>query len=557
MKRTQTFFTGFALLIGMALLQPGCKQGEQKLLPVPDPDHGGLTLTKGFDAFKVVEELGPARHLVVADNGDIYVALNNMSKGAGAVALRDTTGDGRADIISYFGSVSGTGIKIHGDYLYFGCDTAIVRYPMRGGTLVPDENYEVIAEGFPHESQHAAKPIDFDSEGHLYVNVGAPANACMEQMRTKGSPGMDPCPILDYAGGIWRFDAGALHQDQLKDGYRYVTGIRNCVALRWNPIVGSLYAVQHGRDQLNQFFPEMYTVQQSADLPAEEFLKMSDGADFGWPYCYYDPFQEKKVLGPEYGGDGVMTGRCEQKTDPIMAFPAHTAPNDLLFYTGEQFPERYRGGAFIAFHGSWNRAPLEQEGYYVVFVPFRDGLPSGEWEVFADGFKGVDVLMNTGDAEHRPVGLAMGPDGSLYVSDSRKGTVWRIMYTGEEEALVESKTEQGSKEVIVADLPGQKVYNVTCLPCHQSDGNGVPGMHPSLRNSEWVNGDKERLIRIVLQGLEGEIEVHGETFNSVMAPLNHLTAAQVADVLTFIRKSFGNDAPEVTEEEVEQVKLNL
>jgi glucose/arabinose dehydrogenase/mono/diheme cytochrome c family protein len=526
-------------------------------LPVPDPDHGGLTLTKGFDAFKVVEELGPARHLVVADNGDIYVALNNMSKGAGTVALRDTTGDGRADIISYFGSVSGTGIQIYGGYLYFGCDTAIVRYPMREGSLVPDEDYEIVAGGFPNESQHAAKPIDFDGEGHLYVNVGAPANACMEQMRTKGSPGMDPCPILDYAGGIWRFDAGTLHQDQLKDGYRYVTGIRNCVALRWNPIVESLYAVQHGRDQLNQFFPEMYTVQQSADLPAEEFLKMSDGADFGWPYCYYDPFQEKKVLGPEYGGDGVTTGRCEQKTDPIMAFPAHTAPNDLLFYTGDQFPERYRGGAFIAFHGSWNRAPLEQEGYYVVFVPFRDGLPSGDWEIFADGFKGVDVLMNTGDAEHRPVGLAMGRDGSLYVSDSRKGTVWRIYYTGDEEALAESKSEKESKEIDVADLPGQKVYNVTCLPCHQSDGNGVPGMHPSLRNSEWVNGDKERLIRIVLEGLEGEIEVNGETFKSVMAPLNHLTARQVADVLTFVRKSFGNDASEVTEEEVEQVKQNL
>jgi mono/diheme cytochrome c family protein len=284
---------------------------------------------------------------------------------------------------------------------------------------------------------------------------------------------------------------------------------------------------------------------------------LSDGADFGWPYCYYDPFRESKVLAPEYGGDGVITGRCEQKTDPIMAFPAHIAPNDLLFYTGDQFPERYREGAFIAFHGSWNRAPLEQEGYYVVFVPFRDGLPSGDWEVFADGFSGMDKLMNPGDAEHRPTGLAQGPDGSLYVSDSRRGTIWRIMYTGETETNMEISGEQESSDVVLADHPGQKVYNVACLPCHQADGNGVPGMHPSLRESDWVMGDKERLIRIVLEGMEGEIEVHGETFNSVMAPLSHLSSEQVAQVLTFVRQSFGNDAPEVTEEEVARVREKL
>jgi glucose/arabinose dehydrogenase/mono/diheme cytochrome c family protein len=557
MRNQHSFIVIVLLITGLSFTHTGCKQAEQQQVLMPDPDHGGLILTPGFDALKVTDELGPARHLVVAENGDIYVALNHMSKGAGAVALRDTTGDGRADVVSYFGSVSGTGIKLYGNYLYFGCDTAVVRYPMRAGELTPDETYEVVAEGFPKENQHASKPFDFDGQGHMYVNVGAPANACMEQMRTKGSPGMDPCPILEFAGGIWRFDAQTLHQDQISDGYRYSTGIRNAVALRWNPIEDRLYAVQHGRDQLHQFFPEIYTEQDNADLPAEEFLMLSDGADFGWPYCYYDPFLESKVLAPEYGGDGVITGRCEQKTDPIMAFPAHIAPNDLLFYTGDQFPERYREGAFIAFHGSWNRAPLEQEGYYVVFVPFRDGLPSGDWEVFADGFSGMDKLMNPGDAEHRPTGLAQGPDGSLYVSDSRRGTIWRIMYTGETETNMEISGEQESSDVVLADHPGQKVYNVACLPCHQADGNGVPGMHPSLRESDWVMGDKERLIRIVLEGMEGEIEVHGETFNSVMAPLSHLSSEQVAQVLTFVRQSFGNDAPEVTEEEVARVREKL
>ena len=112
-----------------------------------------------------------------------------------------------------------------------------------------------------------------------------------------------------------------------------------------------------------------------------------------------------------------------------MAFPGHLAPNDLLFYTGRMFPEIYRNGAFIAFHGSWNRAPLEQEGYYVAFVPFMNGLPSGEMEIFANGFAGVDVIKSPGNAKYRPMGLAQGPGGELYISDSNVGRIWKIEYT--------------------------------------------------------------------------------------------------------------------------------
>jgi glucose/arabinose dehydrogenase len=241
---------------------------------------------------------------------------------------------------------------------------------------------------------------------------------------------MDPCPILEYAGGIWRFKDDVAGQDQMRDGYRYSTGIRHAVALRWNEHADKLYAVQHGRDQLHQFFPELYDEQQNADLPAEEFLMLEDGADFGWPYCYYDQLKEKKVLAPEYGGDGNEVGRCEAKTDPIMSFPGHIAPNDLEFYHHDQFPDRYRHGAFVAFHGSWNRAPLPQKGYNVVFVPFDGALPSGDWEEFADGFSQLETVNSPGDAVTRPCGLATGPDGSLYVVDSRKGRVWRIFYTG-------------------------------------------------------------------------------------------------------------------------------
>lgn len=415
----------------MALAAFACSQqknADTKNLAA-DTDNGGITLPEGFSALVVADEIGRGRHITVNDNGDIYVSLRDQDENKGIACLRDTTGDGRADIIEYTGEHTGTGIKLHNGYLYFGSDTAVVRYPMQPGELLPGNNWEMIARGFPQERQHEAKPMEFDGQGNMYVTVGAPANACMEQMRTKGSPGMDPCPILEYAGGIWKFKDDVLNQDQLTDGERYATGIRHAVANSWNKQVNELYVVQHGRDQLHQFFPELYDTKQSAELPAEEFFLVTEGADFGWPYCYYDPFQEKKVLAPEYGGDGEMMERCENKTDPILTFPGHIGPNDLLFYTADMFPEKYRNGAFIAFHGSWNRAPEPQSGYFVVFVPFEGAYPSGEWEIFADGFAGTETINSTRDAVYRPCGLAQGPDGSLYVVDSNKGKIWRIIYS--------------------------------------------------------------------------------------------------------------------------------
>ncbi|MEM1127447.1 MAG: PQQ-dependent sugar dehydrogenase [Bacteroidota bacterium] len=397
-----------------------------------DADNGGLVLPDGFRAVVVAEELGRGRHLTVRDNGDIYLALSRPNDdGHGIVALRDTTGDGRADVIASFGSMTGTGIEVHGDHLYFAPDTAVGRYPMpTGNELVPAGAWELIAGGLPDQRSHAAKPFTFDGDGHLYVTVGGPSNACQEEQRTPGSPGLDPCPQLERQGGIWRYEASRPGQQQQVEGARYATGIRHAVAMTWNPMVGSLYVVQHGRDQLDQLWPDLYTAQQNAELPSEEFMQVSEGDDFGWPYCYNDHVQGQKVLAPEYGGDGDEVGRCANAKTPIMAFPGHYAPNDLLFYEARQFPARYQEGAFIAFHGSWNRAPEEQEGYNVVFVPFEGGQPSGDWEVFADNFAGRPSIASPRDAEHRPTGLAVGPDGSLYVSDSREGTIWRIVYTG-------------------------------------------------------------------------------------------------------------------------------
>jgi len=397
-------------------------------LPKPDADNGGITLPQGFGAVVVSEGVGKARHAVVAPNGDVYVKLNQLAGGKGIVRLRDADNDGKAEVTSAFGTFKGTGMAIANGFLYATSDTSVYRYPMKGGVVDENATPETIVTGLTLQRTHSSKSLAFDDAGKMYVNFGAPSNACQEKDRQKGSPAMNPCPLLEEYGGIWQFDAAKKGQRQA-DGTRYATGIRNAVALDWNPATKQLYALQHGRDMLSTLFPDLFNNEQSAELPAEEFLMVRKGADFGWPYCYYDQMQKAKVLAPEYGGDGKKTERCADKDQPILAFPGHWAPNDLLFYTGNLFPAKYKNGAFICFHGSWNRAPLKQGGYFVAFVPMgKDGNPSGPYEPFAEGFAGGPEIMNPGDAKARPVGLAQGTDGSLYITDSVKGKVWRVMY---------------------------------------------------------------------------------------------------------------------------------
>lgn len=394
-------------------------------------NNGGLTLPDGFRASVVADSTGYARHITVNDNGDIYVVLRRAQNENGIVALRDENNDGNADQTEYFSDITGTGIQLHNGYLYVSTDSSVHRYDLSGDELVPTSEPETVISGFPQQNSHAAKSFTFDNSGNIYVNVGAPSNACQEKARTKGSPGLDPCPQLERQGGVWKFSATETGQTQQEDGQRFATGIRNSVALDWNSATNNLYVVQHGRDQLNTLWPEYFTAEENAALPAEEFFLVNEGDNFGWPYAYYDWQKEQKMVMPEYGGDGETPAEEGKYEDPIMAFPGHWAPNDLLFYTGDHFPAKYKNGAFIAFHGSWNRAPEPQEGYNVVFVPFDGDNPSGDFEEFATGFPGSEDPQ-PGTAEHRPMGLAQGPDGSLYITDSAKGKIWRVMYTGEE-----------------------------------------------------------------------------------------------------------------------------
>jgi glucose/arabinose dehydrogenase len=424
-----------SLVIGPLVLAGGPAFGQTDSFALgedaPVDQDAGIRVPAGFDAQVFAEGVGRARHIAVRDNGDVYVALRQARPEGGVAALRDEDGDGAAERIEYFGEHAGTGIAIHEGFLYASSDAAIYRYPLpEGEALVPERGPETVVEGFPVQRSHASKVIAIDDSGNLFVNVGAPSNACQETDRTPGSPGQQPCPLLESHAGFWRFDADKTGQS-FEDGERFITGTRNVVALDWNSAAGALYFAMHGRDQLHELFPDLYTVEQSAELPAEEFHVVREGANYGWPYTYWDHQAGARMVGPEYGGDGkTMAPEGEYET-PLLTFPGHWAPNDLLFYTAQDgFPEAARGGAFVAFHGSWNRAPLPQGGYNVVFVPFDGAEPTGQWSVFADGFKGAEVLEDSDDAAFRPMGLAQGPDGALYITDSVQGRIWRVTYQG-------------------------------------------------------------------------------------------------------------------------------
>jgi len=574
-----TLVAPHALALTLSLVvAAGRSCGHGAALPPASPDNGGLALPDGFEAVVVHDGVGRARHLAVTDDGIVYVKLR-VPQPKGLVALRDTSGDGRADEVQVFGDYTdtgdyGTAMRIHAGHIYFSTAGDVYRQRLTPGRLVPTAPVETVLH---HEYkknlrsyEHIAKPIAFDDKGHMFVPFGAPGDSCQEQNRRPESPGRQPCGELEMHGGVWEFSDSRIDQTE-NDGRRYATGIRSIVAMSWNRQAGELYALQHGRDDFYRTWSRFYSRWQSAILPSEEFFKVTDGFDGGWPYYYYDQLQGTKKLNPEYGGDGEKVGDGAKLTRPLLGFPGHFAPNDLLFYEGDQFPERYRHGAFIAFHGSTIRMPYSQAGYCVAFVPFANGAPSGPWEVFADNFAGVDPIVNTSDAAARPMGLAQGPDGSLYVSDSVKGRIWRIMFKADragfggaqlarmaarQTAQAHLRTPDEQADVLGREVldAGATLYETYCVACHQRDGKGDGSRFPPVAATRWVSGDPGRLIGVVLNGLQGEVQVEGQTFNGVMPPHAFLTDDQVAQLLTFLRQNFGNYAGGIKPGDVAEIR---
>jgi len=407
-------------------------------------DNAGLTLPAGFCALVVADltvngSPAAARHLVVTPAGDIFVAINaprNVQPAFGIIGLRDRDGDGRADEQSQFSpNLGGSGLAWDDNQLYFGANDRVLRFHVSAGRLTPEGAADIVVSGLPNTGDHISKDVALGTGNRLYVNLGSATNSCQVQNRVAQSPGIFPCPELPVRAGVWLFDARGNNQTQAS-GEHYATGYRNLVSITVNPRNNDVYAVQQGRDMLFENWSQFFTAVQDSALPAEEMVRIPRGSNNGWPYCFFDAdFEHKKVLAPEYGGNGhIVVGQqginCASFNQPIATFGAHWSPETMLFYTGRQFPNHYRNGAFVAFHGGFDRAPFPNEGFQVDFVPFgENGLPSGDAETFANGFAGVGSPLPAA-AIHRPVGLAVGPDGSLYVSDDRGGRIYRIVFRG-------------------------------------------------------------------------------------------------------------------------------
>jgi glucose/arabinose dehydrogenase/mono/diheme cytochrome c family protein len=574
-----------AFLVIALLLATGSSSAAQERHTAPTSteacaaDNGGITLPPGFCATVFADNIGHARHLVVAPNGVVYVNTwsgryyhyDTPPAGGFLVALQDTNGDGRADVTMRFGetreegSAGGTGIALYNGGLFAEVNDRIMRYALPAGAIAPTGAPEVIVSGFPLTGDHPMHPFAIDAQGNLYVDLGSATNACQGQNRMPNSSGIQPCTELETRAGIWRYDANRTGQ-RFTPAERFATGLRNGEGIAFDA-AGRIFATQHGRDQLAENWPNLYTPEQGANEPAEELVQLERGADYGWPYCYFDLTQQKLVLAPEYGGDGKKVGLCAEKRGPVAAFPAHWAPNDLVLYDGQQFPAAYRGGAFIAFHGSWNRAPFPQGGYNVVFQPLADGKPTGPYVVFADGFAGA--FKEPGRAAHRPSGLAVGPDGALYITDDAHGRIWRVTYHGSITAAIAAAPASSSRADNAAPgaavppegihpqagaeaagaLPtppgvtpaqvalGDRVFHgqvggAPCAGCHGSDAKGTP-LGPDLTSGHWLWGDGSlpAITRTITDGVP-----HPKQYPGVMPPMGgaQLSPAEVSAVAAYV-----------------------
>lgn len=357
-----------------------------------------LTAPAGFEIHRFATGLGKPRMIAVAEDGAVYVTRREPGD---CLLLRDTDGDGKADQQTVVAKKEGLhGIALHGNRAYFATVKEVFVADRR-----PDGSFaelRQIAVDLPDGGQHANRTIGVGPDGMLYVSVGSSCNACTETNKESAT--------------LLRMKPDGSGREV------FASGLRNTIGFGWHPETRALWGLDHGIDWLGD------------NQQGEELNLLEQGAKYGWPYVYG---KGGFNLQDDPPGGVTHAAWAKQSREPALLYTAHSAPMQMVFYTGSQFPAEYRNDAFAAMRGSWNRKP--PSGYEVVRIRFSAGKPVGI-EPFVKGF-----LMQQGKEWSilgRPVGLAVAQDGSLLIGDDTNGVIYRVSKTGAGEDQSASRTRR-------------------------------------------------------------------------------------------------------------------
>lgn len=371
------------------------------------PDDATPRLPQGFSAGRIVSGLRGPRVVRVAPNGDLFVADSR----SGAIRVYRLDGEGQVKKHGTFaqGLRQPYGIAFHPldtpQWVYVANSDSVVRFPYKAGDLKAGGGPQTVVSGIP-ANHHWTRDIVFSPDGKtLYLSVGSGSNVA-EGIGKAPEGGVEAWAGTKPLGAAWGSEAGRAevraYDPDGGNGRVVATGLRNCSGMTVQPATGALWCVVNERDGLGD------------DVPFEYATRVTEGAFYGWPWYYIGDHQDPRHAGerPDLAGKAKV---------PDVLMQAHSAPLNIAFYEGDRFPADYRGDAFVALHGSWNRGV--RTGYKVVRLKFEAGRPTGAYEDFMTGF-----VVSDAEVWGRPVGVAVAKDGALIVTEDGSGTIWRVTY---------------------------------------------------------------------------------------------------------------------------------
>jgi len=381
--------------------------------PVARRDGDVPKIAEGFKVEMVASGMQGPRVIRVAPNGDLFVADSTANE---VHVFRMGKGSARPERHEVFaaGLNQPYGIAFYPldnpQWVYVANSDSVVRFPYKAGDLKASGKPQTVISGIPPE-HHWTRDIVFSPDGHtLYLSVGSGSNIA-EPVTGLPQGGIEQWAKEKPLGLMWGEEenraAVLTYNPDGRNMHVLATGIRNCSGLTIQKQTGAVWCVTNERDGLGD------------NVPSDYATTVTKGAFYGWPWYYLGDHEDPRA--PLKGQRPDLAGKV---TVPDVLFQAHSAPLGIAFYEGSAFPAEYKGSAFVAMHGSWNRG--NRTGYKVVRVlTDKDGKPTGEYQDFMTGF----VLSQT-EVWGRPVGVAVGHDGALYVSEDGSGTIWRVTYTG-------------------------------------------------------------------------------------------------------------------------------